>query len=277
MSDILELRQRVEAAEEKFGVFTAKQSKYSERLLTLVTSFEAAAQRAQKEHDDTKMALLASEAQNEQLRGLLHTLLVAVEQGGDEVGPVLKNMEATVAALSAATAEEAETAQPAEEAGPAVPEDAPEGVLAEAKDETAEAEDDAAPHEDGPDEDIVPEPPADAPLGVSDVEALLAEEVADDALEPGEATDTELLYEADGTDGPLDDIDIGFEDAIEPATEPDLVAPFEEDELDLLASEVAAGEGFDGEADGQMNGAAGPSLHSMAEDLRKKNEAVANG
>lgn len=177
MSDILELRQRVEAAEEKFGHFAAKQSKYSARLISLVTAVEGAAQKSQQEHEETKLALVTEKAQNEQLRSMLHTLLLAFEQGGDDIGPVLRDMENMISALSSG-----DSAPPASAAPP------------------------NAPPADTPPTDTPPAdaPPADEPA-IADPAALetVADESADDDAEPIEAAAEDA--EANASETPPDE------------------------------------------------------------------------
>ncbi|MEM1400547.1 MAG: hypothetical protein AAGF58_11735, partial [Pseudomonadota bacterium] len=79
MSDILDLRKRVEAAEQKFGVAAETQNKYSARLIALVSSVENAAATAREQHEETRLALLSAKSENEQLRSMLLTLLLAME------------------------------------------------------------------------------------------------------------------------------------------------------------------------------------------------------
>ncbi|MEO1249357.1 MAG: hypothetical protein AAFW76_05905, partial [Pseudomonadota bacterium] len=142
MSDILELRQRVEAAEGKFGVSAADQTKYSERLISLVNAVESAAKDAREDQEKTKMSLLAAQAENEQLRGMLHTLLLAVEKDGDAIGPVLRDLERAVSAISATGVPQ--IADPGE-SGEVLAEAPAEPVAQEAPAEALVAEADSAP------------------------------------------------------------------------------------------------------------------------------------
>lgn len=145
MSDILELRQRVEAAEGKFGISAAEQAKYSERLISLVNAVESAAKDARQDQEKTKMSLLAAQAENEQLRGMLHTLLLAMEKDGDAIGPVLRDLEQAVSAISAAgVAELAEPGESGEVLADAAAEPAPEQAIP-SEGPAAETDDMAAP------------------------------------------------------------------------------------------------------------------------------------
>ncbi|HIP78951.1 MAG TPA: hypothetical protein EYH07_10875, partial [Kiloniellaceae bacterium] len=78
MTELNDLRQRVEAAEERFGLIDEQQQHYSDRLIGLIETIEgqlatARAEVEQRADENTRMA-----AENEELRSLLHTFLLSV-------------------------------------------------------------------------------------------------------------------------------------------------------------------------------------------------------
>ncbi len=81
MSSIEELRQRVEAAEQNFGLFDEQQRRYSERLIGLMDTIDEGLrvqQSREGEHQD-QVNRIAHE--NEELKSMLHSLLLAIESG----------------------------------------------------------------------------------------------------------------------------------------------------------------------------------------------------
>ncbi len=142
MKGIKELRQRVLAAEERFGLNDAQRAAYGERLAVLMNGIEgcirdqqgeierqaaiietcesgAAVQRAKIDDHDTAIAqqattiekLKASGArkanENEQLRAMLQSMLQAIESDGrDGLAEAMRELDSKVSALlSAASAE----------------------------------------------------------------------------------------------------------------------------------------------------------------------------
>lgn len=87
MSDLEELRQRVEAAEDHFGLIADQQKGYSQRLIALLNVTE------QKDQAIGKL-----EGENEQLRSMLFSLLQAIEKG--DTSNTLQDMDARISAMS---------------------------------------------------------------------------------------------------------------------------------------------------------------------------------
>jgi len=142
MSGIEELRQRVQDAEEHFGLAREEQAKYSERLIGLIDTVEDRLREQQAEIDRQQAsvaghdeALAKEQAQihrlecdNEHLREMLHSLLQAIEAGGRNGAiEVMQTLEQKVGALiaggatpieAAAVPEPPELPEPAVEAAP---------------------------------------------------------------------------------------------------------------------------------------------------------------
>ncbi|OUS15781.1 hypothetical protein A9Q97_02800 [Rhodospirillales bacterium 47_12_T64] len=87
MSDLEELRQRVEAAEEHFGLIADQQKGYSQRLIALLNVTE------QKDQAIDKL-----EGENEQLRTMLFSLLQAIEKG--DTSNTLQDMDVRISAMT---------------------------------------------------------------------------------------------------------------------------------------------------------------------------------
>ncbi len=139
MSGLEELRTRVEAAEARFGLIHEQNRKYSDRLVEVVTAME----RAQAGQNQEIAALNAEigryENENETLRGMLMSLLAAIEGGSSlNIHDAMRDMDRRIAAMvgegagapapaeTDATPAEAD-ATPAEvEAGPAAVEPQPD-------------------------------------------------------------------------------------------------------------------------------------------------------
>ncbi len=193
MSYIDDLRQRVETAEQGFGLITEKHGKYSERLIHLMNAVEESQRRKQAEIDR-----LAHE--NEQVRAMLHAILLAVEEGSrDRLSDAMRLLDARATQLVEPAAAVAVVA-PAEPAADDPVADAP------AEDTAAElpAEDIVAsePAEDIAAEGVAAEQPADDAVADEPVEDIAAEDVAaeqpaDDAVadEPVENIAVEQVAE----------------------------------------------------------------------------------
>ena len=132
MSDINELRVRVEAAEEQFGLVDDRQRKYGARLLDLMNAVEGGLSKKQSALEQCMAELERITAENEQLRGMLQTLLLAIESNSeDRLDDTMHSLDAMVTALtgsaSAAAPAEAETSGAVSEDGSATE---PEEVVA---------------------------------------------------------------------------------------------------------------------------------------------------
>lgn len=280
MRGIKELRQRVLAAEERFGLNDAERAAYSERLVVLMSEIEgrigdqkfkikqqaaviktgeseAAVLQAKIDGQGTAIAqqaetiekLKASGArktsENEQLRAMLHSMLQTIESGGrDGLAEAMQELDRKVSALMSAAAAE--------------PEDAP--VAEESHDPMEEAED-------VPTNEVALES-AMAAMGLSyededaavieAEEAATAESYSEEFEEPvAEETDEPVAEE---TDEPV------AEEIEEPVAEEvaeDIDAPV--DEIDESVAEALAPEAAT-ESDGQ---AAGGSLDDIMERVSK--------
>lgn len=163
MSDITELRQRVEAAEQSFGLIGERERKYSERLIHLIGSIERELQEHREALAWRDSRLVTLERENGELRTMMHSLLQAIEDGGqDRIGAVVSDLDQRVTSLLSAS--EAPTAQPAQADDPEPEEEEPEPDPVSPEDEadfleileddcTTEAVDDA-PQEAGPEEEL---------------------------------------------------------------------------------------------------------------------------
>jgi len=280
MRGIKELRQRVLAAEERFGLNDAERAAYSERLVVLMSEIEgrigdqkfkikqqaaviktgeseAAVLQAKIDGQGTAIAqqaetiekLKASGArktsENEQLRAMLHSMLQTIESGGrDGLAEAMQELDRKVSALMSAAAAE--------------PEDAP--VAEESHDPMEEAED-------VPTNEVALES-AMAAMGLSyededaavieAEEAATAESYSEEFEEPvAEETDEPVAEE---TDEPV------AEEIEEPVAEEvaeDIDAPV--DEIDEAVAEALAPNAAT-ESDGQ---AAGGSLDDIMERVSK--------
>ncbi|MEZ5670194.1 MAG: hypothetical protein R3F55_22740 [Alphaproteobacteria bacterium] len=174
MSGLDELRKRVEAAEEQFGLIAAQSRTYSERLTGLVSKMELVHTDQQREIAALNGRLGQYEQENGNLKSMLHSLLHAIEAGSQSVmGQTMRDLEGRVGRLMGD--------KPAPAAGDA---DDADVMLAEAD----EAECDVAAAADNADA-------ADVMLAAdADDAELAADSMADDEPEAGE----ELV--ADGMD-----------------------------------------------------------------------------
>lgn len=216
MSDISELRLRVDAAEERFESVGDQQRQYGARLLSLMNAVEGGLSRKQAALEECTAELERVTAENEQLRGMLQSLLQAVESNGeDQLDDTMNSLDAMVTALTGGAAGAVE-AQPEEtvasgseavlveddeevdtnlaETGEAeIGEEAPAEALvaAEAQENPVE---DAAPLEEADTAEVEPETATEVEAAEDQAEEL---EVAAEAPEPATS-------EVDATDGVVD-------------------------------------------------------------------------
>lgn len=100
MSEIQELKQRVEAAEQHFGQVDEQHRKYSERLLDLMKSIEEGHGQWQAEVDQHRREVERVRGENEQLRSMLHSLLQAVDTGSrDRLCDTMRELDSKVSAI----------------------------------------------------------------------------------------------------------------------------------------------------------------------------------
>ncbi len=227
MSGIEELRQRVQDAEDHFGLAREEQAKYSERLIGLIDTVEGRLRDQQAEIDRLQAiavshdeALAKEQAQigrfereNEHLREMLHSLLRAIESGGRSgVVEIMQTLDQKVSALIAGDDAPAEAAAPEPEID-VTPEPEIEAELPE------------------PVEEAAVEPVAEAAPEL-EMEAELLEPVEEAAVEPAAEAAPELEMEAELPE-PVEEA--APEPVAEAAPEPEIEA-----ELPEPAEEIAA-------------------------------------
>ena len=110
MPGLDELRKRVEAAEEQFGLITTQSRKYSERLTQLVSQMEQAHSEQHREIAALNAQLGQYEQENGQLKSMLLGLLQAMENGdGSLIDNTVRDMESRIGRLIGAPEGVAET------------------------------------------------------------------------------------------------------------------------------------------------------------------------
>lgn len=237
MTSMDELRQRVQAAEEFFGKIGEENREYGERLAELVDSMDARIRDQQAEVESRQVEFDRLTHENEELRSMLLSLLLAVEGGGrEQIGRTMRDLYARMSSLAggAAAAPAVSPAPAVDEPREILPPDAglddldhanasdslfpptqPEGppvVPAESAPESSEGEE-VPPLPDIPDLEVAAAPEVPSPLDVP----------TDDTL-PGP-----IAAEADETPPPVPQ---------EAEEKPDEEAPIPE--LEALAADVAA-------------------------------------
>jgi len=235
MGDINELRQRVEAAEERFGLIKEEQSKYSQRLIELIARLENSLHtlRSKTESGEEEIARLNSQNaelrsktesneeeiarvnfQNEELRSMLHSLLLSIES--DNFDSTLRSLDTRIAAMIQSPAEPGDvgenegTLDAGDMSGEATEDsiEEPEEVApsdAEAEPLTAESSDfDAEPA------------PEEAEIDIPNIASTAMEDT--EFGEEGGAIDEDMHLAAAGDT----EIELLDESGEEPATTPDL-------------------------------------------------------
>jgi hypothetical protein len=196
MSGIEELRNRVAAVEEQFGLAHEQRTKYSARLLSMMDALDArmrdqkaeiarqADELGSRAADITDLTARAErgEHDNEQLRGMLHSLLKAIEAGSRDVfAETMQALEAKVTALIADTAPATAESDPQADVEPEAPQ--PEAAAEDAP---------ADPVEEMPE---VPQPEAAAEDAPADATEEMPEEAAPEPEDVGEAAADETIAE----------------------------------------------------------------------------------
>lgn len=93
MSTIKNLRRQVEQADQRLGASASQNRKYAQRLAKLLNRVEI-------EHQGRKVRTERLHLENDELRGMLHALLLAIEAGSDaSMDAVLQDLEARMTAL----------------------------------------------------------------------------------------------------------------------------------------------------------------------------------
>jgi hypothetical protein len=100
MAGLDDLRKRVEAAEQRFGLIASRNHKYSERLTSLVAQMERSHAEQRQEIAALGARIGQLEQENAELRSMLMGLLHAIESGGDAVvDHALRDLEHRVGRL----------------------------------------------------------------------------------------------------------------------------------------------------------------------------------
>lgn len=215
MTGIEDLRERVLQAEQRFGVLDEQDANYSERLIALMNAIEGRFREQQSEIEQQaeeigrqgkELAGLSGRLnrtaeENEQLRGMLLSLLTAIEGGRhDSLAETMRELDCTVSALLQGSPQEAESRE------------SPSGPVEESA-EAAQAEDGAEAAEPNLSESETESAPVEA-VGLEWDEAfdtgaadeLGATDEIDATGEMGGADDTVEAPDADGPDAdPTDD------------------------------------------------------------------------
>lgn len=120
MSDIAELQERVQSAQQAFSRIDRQQSKVGECLFGLIGALEQKVKQKQAELDSVLSERQRLRDDNDRLRALLTELLETVEAGGEEpLGDLVQRLEARVAYLIAGAPDDRAIADlPDDQAGP---------------------------------------------------------------------------------------------------------------------------------------------------------------
>lgn len=115
MPGLDELRKRVEAAEQQFGLITTQSRKYSDRLTQLVSQMEQAHSEQHKEIAALNARLGQFEQENGQLKAMLLGLLQAMEDGdGSLIDNTVRDMECRIGRLIGVPEDAVEQSIPAD-------------------------------------------------------------------------------------------------------------------------------------------------------------------
>jgi seryl-tRNA synthetase len=116
MSDLTELQQRVEQAEQRFGSIGTQHAKYSARLIDLMDQIERQASERQQEIEGFAKEIARIRNERDQIKTMLQDLLHAIEAGSHEVlNETLRELDNRASAILG------ETTTPDAPAGTVVP------------------------------------------------------------------------------------------------------------------------------------------------------------
>ncbi len=260
MSSIEELQKRVVEAESRFGLINERRTKYSERLVGLIDAVEArlreqtAAVQSQAEElaSQIEISRHATE-ENQAMRGMLHSLLRAIEAGSrDVLTDAMQAMDAKVSTLIAETEtggpvlsppRQKVLPKPIAEVPPLDPVVEAEATPDVASEETPGATPEAAPEAIS---EAVPEADTDATRavdaqGVDDTDSNASEEPAAASLDSDPAVSDTAPIDA-LADSPFAETDESADalDTTEPdTTEPDAQESGARESGELSAAQVA--------------------------------------
>ena len=226
MSNIEELQARVVSAEARLALIGEEHHRYSDRLVSLMSAAEAQISEQSAEAAIRQAALDALLQENEQLRTMLHTLLLAVEAGnGKALAATMHDLEAKFSAMLATKADDAPAA-----AGDDTATDVEAAAAHETDVPADDAEDDDAEDDDAAETEadmVAPTPDdakADTDSGAMDVEtagvetadvAAVGDEAADDDVAADDATPAETELPADPVTDPQDALDATMSDGLD--------------------------------------------------------------
>lgn len=278
MPEINDLRQRVEAAEQRFGLLDEQQRHYSERLIGLIDTIEAqlASARSEIEQQIAENRQLGQElaaargeieqhvadglrlsTENEELRRMLHSILQSIEQKTHM--KTLQDLEARVSALvaggpAAATAGRHTPAAEGEaEPDPAITIEIEPGAGAEPGAEAEEGSDAAA---------VIVEAAEDSPA-----EGAVVAEAAPDEAAPDEAALEEAAPDEAAEEIAAEEIPSAFETAPEPEIEAEAeIEAAPEAETDPAEAAASGAELIDDDAEAAMAEAEAPPPESAGEE-----------
>ncbi len=116
MSDLVDLQQRVEQAEQRFGTLGSQHAKFSARLIELVDQLERQTNERRKEIDVYVNEIARIRQERDQVKTMLHDLLHAIEAGSHAVlNDTLRELDRRASAILG------ETPAPSASTGTVVP------------------------------------------------------------------------------------------------------------------------------------------------------------
>ena len=99
-SNIDELRQRVEAAEQRFGLVDSSQRQSSEKLIGMMNAIEQGQAQKRIALEESKALAASMAAENQQLRSMLQSLLLATEAAGNlQSVEIMRQMDSKLTAI----------------------------------------------------------------------------------------------------------------------------------------------------------------------------------
>lgn len=277
MSEINDLRERVEAAEARFGLIDEQQRHYSDRVIGLIETIEAQLATARSEIENQIAENQRLNQENEELRGMLHSVLRSIEE--KTFTRTLQNLEAKVSALvggaqAAGSAAEVPAAA-VEESASAAP-DEPEAVV-EADDAAALESEAEMILEAAPEEDLESAAGEEAAVGVTaeENEPEMPEEPAETAAEdlpeePAEALAAEPVSEEEAFEPAVE-----APEAEQPALAEDAMTGAEDD---IAAAEDLPEENLEAEADAVAQDLSEPAMEAADEiaEIASPEEVMSN-
>jgi hypothetical protein len=190
MADIEELRRRVEAAQERFGLMDDQQKQYSDRLVGLMDAVDDGIRQQRAFADDLQGEVDKLAHENEELKTMLHALLLAVEHDSHHgLADTMQMLESRAGALVEATESTAALPSPHERDSSSAP-DAPMTAEATAAPETEPSAPEGPSAHDVEDVPVTPPKPWDEETvsGAAASESESAQAAEDEEDESGGST-----------------------------------------------------------------------------------------